>query len=322
MNDEVAKAIAHELISRGVKPDVAAGAVAGIMGESGGNLDPTAYNAKENSGGFAQWHLDRLTGDHGLLAFAQANGVPGINVNNGPDSKKVPLSVQIKYLGHELDGRYSGVLKGLQSLNTGQEGLELWVNNYESPLDKRGAIAQRAQYVRPLTMLLGGKDPGPVAVSDTATAGAGTTGAASGTTSALAPPTPEATLGSMLGQAFTDLGGGGSGGGSGGSGLQFSDPPDQPAIRSPALEADFMPSHSPVPASLAAGAGSSPVGQQLGQLAAVMPGDPALVNPAYAPSITAGAPSMSAMLAGVGTQGRPGGPPNLMNPYMATARFS
>jgi hypothetical protein len=308
MNNDVARAIAHELISRGVKPEVAAGAVAGVMGESGGNLDPLAFNTKENSGGIVQWHADRLTGDHGLLAFAQANGVPNIDTNVPTDSKKVPLAVQIKFLGHELDTRYSGVLKGLQVLNTGQEGLELWVNNYESPADKKGAIAQRAQYISPITTLLGGKDPGPVSVA----AGAPASGPA--------PPSPQATLGSMLGQAFTDFGGAESGGG-GSGGMSFSDPPPQPAIRSSALEADFTPGHQPVPASLAAGAGSTPVGQQLGQLAAT-PGDPMLVNPSVVPSITAGAPGMSAMLAGVGTQGRPGGPPNLMNPYLPTTRFS
>jgi hypothetical protein len=150
--------------------------------------------------------------------------------------------------------------------------------------------------------------------SNTAVAGGGAS--APGADKAPPPPaepSPMETLGSMLGQAFTNYGGGSGG-------LQFTDPIDQPAIRSPALTEDFTPSHSPVPASLAAGAGSG-IGQQLGQLAA-SPSDPMLVNPSVVPSITAGAPSMSAMIPTPGTQGRPGGPPNLMNPYMSPMRLS
>jgi hypothetical protein len=318
MNKDAARALAHELISRGVKPDVAAGAIAGIMGESGGNLDPTAFNANDpggGSGGIGQWNRDRLVGANGLLAFAQANGVQGINTSVPTDSKKVPLGIQIKYLGHELDTRYSGVLKGLQVLNNGNEGLELWVNNYEAPLDKAGAIAQRHQYVAPVAALIGGKDPGPIALGS-----GGATGAGGGANQppAAAPVSPQATLGTMLGQAFAGLG---NDLGSQSGGMRFSDPVDEPAIRAPAAFADFAPSHEAVPAFIAQGAGSSPIAQQLGSLAAT-PSDTPLVNANMAPSITAGAPGMTAMLGAIGTQGRPGGPPNLMNPYAPTMRLA
>ena len=53
-------------------------------------------------------------------------------------------------MGHELDTKYSGVLKGLQSVNNGEEGLNTWVNNMEVPADKAGAIAQRRQYIAPV----------------------------------------------------------------------------------------------------------------------------------------------------------------------------
>ena len=54
-----------------------------------------------------------------------------------------------------------------------------------------------------------------------------------------------------------------------------------------------------MPANIAAGAGASPLGAQLGALAAT-PTDPTLENPLTAPSITAGAPSMTSLLGGVG----------------------
>ena len=75
---------------------------------------------------------------------------------------------------------------------------------------------------------------------------------------------------------------------------------DAPAIRTPALSADFTGlAPSPVPANIAVGAGASPVAQQLGALGALPP-DPALENPSVAPSITAGAPSMTSLLGTVG----------------------
>jgi Phage tail lysozyme len=172
--------VAQELIRRGVKPVVAAGAVAGLMGESGPNLSPTSFNTKDpggGSGGIGQWNRGRLIGGNGMLAFAAANGVPGLDVNNPQDAKKVPLATQAQYLGHELDTTYSGVLRGLQSVSTGQEGLTTWVNNYEDPADKAGAIAQRKQYIQPVSSVLAGGDaaaaPGPVDPSIIAHGGSG-----------------------------------------------------------------------------------------------------------------------------------------------------
>ena len=158
-NQSAISLVANQLINRGVKPEVAAGAVAGLMGESGPGLDPTSFNSKDpggGSGGIGQWNSGRLVGPSGLLSFAQNAGVSGIDTSNPLDAKKVPLSIQAQYLGHELDTTYSGVLKGLQSVSTGQEGLTTWVNNYENPQDKSAAIAQRTQYIQPVSGLLTG----------------------------------------------------------------------------------------------------------------------------------------------------------------------
>ena len=156
IDPNAASIVAKELTDRGVKPEVAAGAVAGMMGESGAKLDPTAFNTKDpggGAGGIAQWNRERLVGPNGMLAYAKSRGID-VNPNVPQDSKKVPFQVQADFLGHELDTSHNSVLKGLQVANTGEEGLTTWVNNYEVPADKAGAIAQRRQYIQPVTATL------------------------------------------------------------------------------------------------------------------------------------------------------------------------
>lgn len=146
-----------ELAKRGIGPAAASGAIAGIMGESGANLDPTSFNTKDpggGSGGIGQWNRDRLIGPTGMLAFAKNAGVP-VDINTPTDAKKVPFAVQAQYLGHELDTRYAGVAKQLQGAASPQDALNIWVNSYENPLDKRAAIAQRSQYLAPVATALG-----------------------------------------------------------------------------------------------------------------------------------------------------------------------
>ena len=316
-NQQAINLIWNELSSRGVKPEVAAGAIAGIMGESGPNLDPLSFNAKDpggGSGGILQWRADRLIGDHGLLAFAKANGVD-VDPNTPTDSKKVPLAIQVKYMGHELDTKYSGVLKGLQSVNDGEEGLTTWVNNMEVPKYPGPAITQRRQYIAPVSGLLGKPTP---AGADT-----GTSVAAGQTPLAYQPPSPQAVMGSTIGQALGGMGANMSTPSGGGSYMDASG--DAPAIRSMAAQTDFMQPASPLPAQYAGGSGG--VGSQLGALAAQPAMNP-LENPANAPSITQGAPGMTAMLGTLGTNSTPGmwdqrgGSQLTPNPYRSTMRLA
>ena len=288
-NQQAINLIWSELASRGVKPQVAAGVIAGIMGESGASISPTAFNTQDphgGAGGILQWNDTRLVGPTGLLAFARQHGVD-VDINTPTDSAKVPLAVQVKFMGHELDTKYSGVLKGLQSVNTGEEGLNTWVNNMEVPADKAGAIAQRRQYIAPVSGLLGA--PAPVS-ADTSTSGGGSTTPVAATQTP-APVSPWATLGSSLGEALGQMSTAQSGG------SQIIDPPDQPAIRSMAAQSDFTaPPANPVPQTLAGG-----IAPTLGSLA-IQAQPEAIQDPA---SITAGAPSMTAMLGGVGTASDP-----------------
>ena len=316
-NQEAINLIYNELSSRGVKPEVAAGAIAGIMGESGPGLDPLSFNGKDpggGSGGILQWRADRLIGDHGLLAFAKANGVD-VDPNTPTDSKKVPLAIQVKFMGHELDTSHNGVLKGLQIVSNGEEGLDTWVNNMEAPKYPGAAIAQRRQYIAPVSGLLG--KPAP--------AGSATTSAGTGTgasVSAYTPPSPQAVMGSTIGQALAGIGASMSTPSGGGSYMDASG--DQPAIRSMAAQTDFMQPANPLPAQYAGGSGG--LGSQLGALGAQPAMNP-LENPTNAPSITQGAPGMTTMLGALGTNATPSlfdqrSSSLSPNPYRPTMRLS
>jgi hypothetical protein len=104
---------------------------------------------------------------------------------------------------------------------------------------------------------------------------------------------PWATLGSSLGEALGQMSNTQS------ASSQVIDPPDAPPIRTPAMEADFTPpASSPVPQTLAGG-----IAPMLASLALQPQPLPTTVEDPG--SITAGAPSMTAMLGGVGTSTDP-----------------
>jgi len=198
-----------ELAKRGISPAAASGAIAGIMGESGANLDPTSFNTKDpggGSGGIGQWNRERLVGPNGMLAFARNAGIP-VDVNTPMDAKKVPLAVQAQYLGHELDTTYAGVTKQLQGVTDPQTALKIWVNSYENPADKAGAIAQRSQYLAPVATALGTTLNSNPTGAPTAAPGAPPAAPATGTT--LPGFQPGSPANKMAQDALKTLGGGG-----------------------------------------------------------------------------------------------------------------
>ena len=215
-----------ELAKRGIGPIGASGAISGVMGESGGNLDPTSFNTKDpggGSGGIGQWNRGRLVGPNGMLAFARNAGVP-VDVNTPTDAKKVPLAVQAQYLGHELDTTYAGVAKQLQGATSPQAALNIWVKSYESPLDVAGAIKQRSQYLAPVAAALGNTPapgttlnaaggPAKPASAPSAVAGAGQPAQApTGLAGSLPGFTPNSPGAKMTAQGLQQLAGGGGGG--------------------------------------------------------------------------------------------------------------
>lgn len=110
------------LTDLGVKPEVAAGAVGSMMGESGRHLNPAAYNPNDRgkpSGGALQWRAERL---EGLYNFA---GTRDIN--------RIPIETQAKWMQQELQGSEKGALNALLSGNTVADGASAWTHKFERP---------------------------------------------------------------------------------------------------------------------------------------------------------------------------------------------
>lgn len=151
------KAVMDMLTSRGVKPEVAAGAVGSMLGESGKGLDPTAYNPDDNgspSGGIAQWHKDRFDN---LVA---GSGLKPEQI--APNNKfAVPLDQQLKFLGHELDTSENSTLKQLQQASTLDQGNSIWTKSFERPADPAGQAAARLPKAQQFWQWAQGQQPVP-----------------------------------------------------------------------------------------------------------------------------------------------------------------
>ncbi|TNC10821.1 hypothetical protein FF100_21975 [Methylobacterium terricola] len=118
------KQIYNALIDRGVKPQVAVGAIGSLMGESSHALDPTTINRNDagpgnHSYGFGQWNRGRADS-----LFNTAKGM-------GKDWSDP--AAQVAHMGSELDGKWNYVLKGLQKGNTMLDGTSVWTKRYEVP---------------------------------------------------------------------------------------------------------------------------------------------------------------------------------------------
>jgi tail lysozyme len=98
-------------------PAQAAGAVGGLTGESGRNLDPNAVNPTSGALGIGQW------------LGARARGV-----------KKGDFKGQLAHLVAELQGPESAAFNRLRSAHTIEDATRAWVEGFERP--SAGEIAQ------------------------------------------------------------------------------------------------------------------------------------------------------------------------------------
>ena len=285
-------------VKAGMTPQQALGALWSMGGESHPNIDTSVTNPNDPGGalGALQWTQERK---FGLQQFAASVGKPVTDPNT-----------QAQYAVAELTGQgpaakfalvQPGVWNAITQAKTPEEASRVWTTMMERPANATARAEERIKN----GAAVGSLDASGHFVPGTATAAKPGTalptgGAAAGAAPPVAqPPSDLAQIGSALGSALSGLVGGNSGL-TGSPGTMLDSSMDQPAIRTPAINADFTgPGPSPVPAGLAAGAGSTPLGAQLGALGAVPP-DPMLENPQVAPSITAGAPSMTSLLGGVG----------------------
>jgi len=136
----VANAVFQGLTQRGVKPEVAYGALGSLMGESGRSLNTSSINKGDGSDGsdslgFGQWNGQRGTN---LKATAQSMGL------NWNDPK-----AQVAHLFNELDGKYGKggnyghVLSALQNGQSVADGNSTWTRNYEVPANVDQQVAAR-----------------------------------------------------------------------------------------------------------------------------------------------------------------------------------
>jgi hypothetical protein len=303
------------LRSAGLSPQQALGALWSIGGESHPNVDTTSYNPNDPGGsvGALQWLGPRRWQ---LEEIAQHRGVAVTDPH-----------LQAEYMVGELTGNLQGaqfqpgVLEALKNAKTPEEAAHIWTAQMERPkVDNSEQRIANGAAVGSLDAN-GNFVPGTAKAAPAVASAGG--GAGTRTVSAPAPPSPQAVLGSTIGQALAGMGAN-LGSPSGGGGYMDASG-DQPAIRSMAAQTDFAQPSNPLPAQYAGGSGG--IGSQLGMLAAQPAMNP-LENPANAPSITQGAPGMTAMLGTLGTNAAPGmwdqrgGNQLSPNPYRPTMRLA
>lgn len=261
----------------GLSPTQALGVMWSMGGESGGTISSNAVGGGGDYG-IAQWTGPRKAG---LQAFAQQQGKPMSDPG-----------VQIDYLKSELLGSHNAVLQHLKTVTTPDAAARVWTGEYEIP-KVNNSDARIAQGGHVGQIDANGKFIAGDAKPDLGKGGGGTTtpGTSTGgttTPSTVAPPTPQEMWQMSLGQSLASLGTAMGGGG------KAPDPAPDVPIRTMAMETPTPQSApSPLPPEFAGG-----VPGDLASMA-TMPQETSL--PQGAPGLTDGAPSMTSMLPGIGT---------------------
>lgn len=126
------------LVDRGLSQNQAAGAVGGMMGESGVNLSPTAEEGPPPKGyGIAQWSFGRRTSLESKSNFKS-------------------LKVQLDFLWEELQGNENTAFKAIRAAHSLEAAVNAWVEEFERPKNKAAAEALRLPYARSVLKSFGG----------------------------------------------------------------------------------------------------------------------------------------------------------------------
>ena len=130
------RAIFEELSQLGLKSHQIAGVIGSLSGESSPNLKVDTYGDNNTSFGIAQWHKGRFTN---LKNFSKKNNM---------DFKTA--EAQVKYLRHELETDYKGVLTEMLRTNTVEDATKVWTNKFEKPSTAayRKSIGDRIRYAK------------------------------------------------------------------------------------------------------------------------------------------------------------------------------
>jgi hypothetical protein len=175
----------------------ASAVVAGLSGESGASLDP---NSQNNTGtdaggvinpkgafGIANWNGPRQAQ---LLNYARQTG-------GDPTSR----ATQTAFVQWDLQHNYPQLWQQLNDPNSSpQDNLTAFVNQYENPKDKAGAIAARMPYLSAVASLNGGQEQPAGVLGNPATRAPANLVAGPGVASSVSPdnvasgqPTPQIT---------------------------------------------------------------------------------------------------------------------------------
>lgn len=141
----------QQLLSLGVAPGTAAGAVGSLMGESGKGLNTAAINRGDgadgsDSIGMGQWNQSRATA---LRRTAQEMGTSWTDPR-----------AQVAHIGNELQGSHRHVLKAL--LAAGDDvhaGNSIWTRQYEVPANAAGQVAHRSRHALDFARQMGAISP-------------------------------------------------------------------------------------------------------------------------------------------------------------------
>jgi hypothetical protein len=236
--------IYQSLISRGLNPEQARGAIISMMGESGQGLSPKSYNPNDPGGamGFGQWVGPRRAG---LQATAASMGTTETNP-----------TAQLAYFNQEIapGGPKAWVVNSIKNdAKTAADATGIWTRDYEVPA-KDNSAQRFAGNQNAITI---GKDGNPVFSTNappgpappTAVASAATPGTTINTTGGgKLPQTPgeawaaattqdasgQSPLQKMLGDAKKDLGG---------DQQQQQQPPPQPDLQAQQAATGFGMQH-------------------------------------------------------------------------------
>lgn len=134
--DAVSKAAYARLMSLGVQPQTAAGAIGSVMGESGSRLNTKALNPGDGADGSDS------------IGFGQWNDIRAKNLRTKAAELGKPVEhpiAQIEHMASELQGSHKNVLEALKGAgNDLGAGTDIWTRKYEIPADPDKTMVARA----------------------------------------------------------------------------------------------------------------------------------------------------------------------------------
>lgn len=146
----IASDVYQMLLAKGVKPAVATGAVASMIGESGKGLNPNSLNRGDGADGSDS------------IGFYQANGsraqlirTTAANLGTTWNDPKA----QIAAMSRELDTTHKHVLRGLMNGQSEADGVNTWTKKFEVPANSALRAQERMAHIEDARAAIGDSAP-------------------------------------------------------------------------------------------------------------------------------------------------------------------